>query len=202
VKPFTVVLTGGIGSGKSTAAAHFARLGVPVVDTDQIAHMLTAPGAQLLGDIRRQLGDGVFARDGCFDRAAARRLVFSDPNARHRLETILHPAIRAEVDRCLEHIDADYAIIVVPLFVETGGYADLARRVIVVDCDGAEQLRRVAERGTLSPEEARAILAAQAPRETRLAVADHVLDNRGDPSELARQVEALHGLISKISKTR
>jgi dephospho-CoA kinase len=190
-----------MGSGKSTVATQFANLGVPVIDTDEISRELTAPGAVLLADIRRALGDGVFAADGSLDRSATRKRIFADAAARLRLEAILHPAIRAEVERRLAAIKDAYVILMVPLFVETGGYRDLARRVVVVDCDESQQLRRVAERSGLSVDQARAVLAAQASRSARLAVANHVLDNRGEPARLSDQVRALHEELLRSAQT-
>lgn len=189
---FLVGLTGGIGSGKSAAASLFEELGAAVVDTDAIAHELTAPGGAAIESIRNAFGDEVIDARGALDRAAVRRQVFADASAKARLEAILHPMIRAEADRRSAAARAPYVVLVVPLLVESGGYRSRVRRVAVVDCPEEVQVARVMTRSGLSAEEARAIMAAQVSREQRLAVADDVIDNGGDLAALRPQVEALH----------
>jgi dephospho-CoA kinase len=189
---FLVGLTGGIGSGKSAAASLFEALGAAVVDTDAIAHELTAPGGAAIESIRSAFGDDVIDARGALDRAAMRRKVFADPQAKARLETILHPMIRAEADRRSAASRAPYVVLVVPLLVESGGYRSRVQRVVVVDCPEAVQVARVMSRSGLSAEEARAIMAAQISREQRLAVADDVIENGGELAALRPQVEALH----------
>ncbi len=189
---FLVGLTGGIGSGKSAASSLFESLGAAVVDTDVIAHELTAPGGAAIESIRNAFGDEVIDARGALDRAAVRRKVFADASAKARLEAILHPMIRAEADRRSAAARAPYVVLVVPLLVESGGYRSRVRRVAVVDCPEEVQVARVMTRSGLSAEEARAIMSAQASREQRLAVADDVIDNGGDLAALRPQVEALH----------
>jgi len=190
---FVVGLTGGIGSGKSEAARLFAELGVPVVDTDVIAHRLTAPGQPAVARIAELLGSGVLAADGSLDRAAVRQKVFADPQARRMLEALLHPLIRQEVERELtRHAGAPYAIVVVPLLFEAGGYAELVTRRLVVDCDEALQVRRAMARSRLTEAEVRSVMAAQWPRARRLAAADEVLENNGTLQALADAVRLLH----------
>lgn len=189
--PFVVGLTGGIGSGKSTVAEMFRRLGATIIDTDAISHDLTRPGAEGFEAIVAAFGPGVLDREGRLDRAALRRRVFADEEARRRLEGILHPLIRREVKRALGQAGGPYVILVVPLFVETGTYRELVDRLLVVDCPEAEQVRRTMARSGLSEEEVRAIMAAQADRATRLAAADDVLTNRGDLAALESAVRAL-----------
>lgn len=189
---FLVGLTGGIGSGKSAAASLFEALGAAVVDTDAIAHELTAPGGAAIESIRSAFGDGVIDARGALDRAAMRRKVFADASAKARLEAILHPMIRAEADRRSAAARAPYVVLVVPLLVESGGYRSRVQRVAVVDCPEDVQVARVMSRSGLSAEEARAIMSAQVSREQRLAVADDVIDNGGDLAALRPQVEALH----------
>ncbi len=189
---FLVGLTGGIGSGKSAASSLFDSLGAAVVDTDVIAHELTAPGGAAIESIRNAFGDEVIDARGALDRAAVRRKVFADASAKARLEAILHPMIRAEADRRSAAARAPYVVLVVPLLVESGGYRSRVRRVAVVDCPEEVQVARVMTRSGLSAEEARAIMAAQVSREQRLAVADDVIDNGGDLAALRPQVEALH----------
>jgi dephospho-CoA kinase len=189
---FTVGLTGGIGSGKSTVADCFAALGVPVIDTDVLARELTAPGGAALDAIRAAFGDTVMQADGSLDRAALRRRVFADAGARRQLEAILHPRIRQAVELKLAALIAPYALVVIPLLVEAGGYRDLLNRVLVVDCPEALQIARVVARSGLTPDEVKAILAAQASRAERLAAADDVIVNAASPESLPAQVATLH----------
>lgn len=192
MKPYTVGLTGGIGSGKSAVAALFAGLGVSVVDTDEIAHELTRSGGEAIAPIRAAFGDQAIARDGALDRAAMRKLAFGDARERNRLEAILHPMIRAESSRRLERAAGPYAILVIPLLVESGVDRSRTPRVLVVDCPEASQLERVMRRSGLPEAEVRAILATQATRAQRLAAADDVIDNAGVPQALEGQVARLH----------
>ncbi len=189
---FTVGLTGGIGSGKSTVAELFAERGVPVIDTDVIARELTAPDSAALIAIQDAFGDAVMREDGSLDRAELRRRVFADPVARHILEAILHPRIRQAVVQALAELHAPYALIVIPLLVETGAYAEILDRVLVVDCPEDTQIARVMARNDLTRAEVEAILAAQAERAVRLAAADDVIDNAGAPEGLRDRVHALH----------
>ena len=189
---FIVGLTGGIGSGKSAAATLFEQLGAAVVDTAAIAHELTAPGGAAIAPIRAAFGDEVIDARGALDRAAMRRKVFADAQAKARLEAIIHPMIRAEADRRCAAAAAPYVVLVVPLLVESGGYRSRVQRIAVVDCPEEVQVVRVMSRSGLSAEEARAIMAAQVGRDQRLAAADDIIDNGGDLSALRPQVEALH----------
>lgn len=189
---FIVGLTGGIGSGKSAAASLFEALGAAVVDTDAIAHELTAPGGDAIAPIRAAFGEEVIDARGALDRAAMRRKVFADEQAKAHLEAILHPMIRAEADRRSAAAQAPYVVLVVPLLVESGGYRSRVQRVAVVDCPEEVQVARAMARSGLSAEEARAIMAAQAGRRERLAAADDVIDNGGELAALRPQVEALH----------
>lgn len=192
---FVVGLTGGIGSGKSAAAADFAALGAAVVDTDLIAHELTMANGTAMPALRAAFGDAVVAADGSLERKAMRDLVFNDPEARSRLEAILHPLIRAEASRRADAAlaaGAPYVVLVVPLLVETSAYRDRVARVAVVDCSEETQVARVAARSGLDRAEIERIMAVQAPRERRLAIADDVMDNDGDREKLRKQVEMLH----------
>lgn len=189
---FTVGLTGGIGSGKSTVADLFAELGVPVVDTDVIARQLTSPGGEALGAIRAAFGESVMQAGDTLDRAALRRRVFADPAARRQLEAILHPRIRKIVEQTLATLNAAYALVVIPLLVETGAYRDALDRVLVIDCPEELQIARVMTRSGLAADEVKAILAAQAGRAARLAAADDVIVNTATPSELNAAIAALH----------
>lgn len=190
--PFCVGLTGGIGSGKSSAARIFAELGAAVVDTDHISHELTRPGGAALAAIRSAFGDEYVAADGGLARAAMRRRVFSDATARRNLEAILHPLIREEVRASVAAARRPYVVVVVPLLLETGAYRDLIDRVLVIDCSEDAQVARTMERSGLAEAEVRAIMSAQAPRAARLAAADDVLLNDGDLAALRRGADMLH----------
>ena len=189
---FLVGLTGGIGSGKSTVADLFAAHGVAIVDTDAVAHALTAPGGAAIPAIREAFGDPVIAEDGALDRAAMRAIVFADPQARHRLEAILHPMIGHCCDLMIAEANGPYTIVVVPLLVESGRWRRHIDRLVVVDCPVETQIARVMQRNRFDRAQVEAIIAVQASREARLAAADDVVDNGGDPQGLAPQVDALH----------
>lgn len=196
---WVVGLTGGIGSGKTTVADLFARHGVPVIDTDRIAHELTSRAGKAMPLVVAQFGQEYADRDGSLDRPMMRRRVFGDPLARTRLEAILHPLIRQEVEAQLRAVDAPYAIVVIPLLVERGGYDELLDRVLVVDCDPNTQIARTMARNGLQREEVQAILDAQADRALRLSRADDVIDNQGDPKALADRVRALNEKYSAFA---
>lgn len=189
---FVVGLTGGIGSGKSTVAALFAELGVPVIDTDIIARQLTEPGSAALEMIRARFGDEVMQAEGRLDRDALRRRIFHDDSARHALEAILHPRIRRAVEEMLAAQVAPYVLVVIPLLVETAGYREMLDRVLVVDCPVDTQIARVRARSGLASDEVEAILAAQVGRAERLAAADDVIVNTASPEALRAAVTSLH----------
>jgi len=192
VSDYVVGLTGGIGSGKSTVAELFVAQGAALVDTDRIAHELTAADGAAMPLLRQAFGDLVVAADGALDRAAMRRLVFADASARARLEGILHPMIRElSAERC-RAANAPYVLLAVPLLVESGSYRERCQRILVVDCPESLQIERVMARSGLARAEVEAILASQATRQQRLAVADDVINNDGAPAELDRQVAVLH----------
>ncbi len=195
-----VGLTGGIGCGKSAVADFFSDLGAAVIDTDVIAHQLTsADGAAMLA-IRAGFSDEVLQADGALDRAAMRRLIFSDTDARNKLEEILHPLVYRNVREQLQPLSsAPYVLIVIPLLVEKAHYQDLIDRILVVDCLEAQQIARVAARSGLHPDETTAIMAAQASRIGRLAAADDVLNNQGDWAGLQLQIPPLHQKYLEIS---
>ncbi|MHB1354147.1 MAG: dephospho-CoA kinase [Thiobacillus sp.] len=199
---FTIGLTGGIGSGKSAAAARFAELGVPVIDTDVIARELTRPGRPALDAIRASFGDAVIAADGSLDRPVLRRRVFADAAARRRLEAILHPLVLHEVKARLAALSAPYAVAVIPLLVETGAYGSLLDRIAVVDCPEELQIARTVARSGLAREEVGAVLAAQATRSARLAAADDVIVNTGTLAALRDEVDALHQCYLTLAAER
>jgi dephospho-CoA kinase len=188
---FRIGLTGGIASGKSTVANLFAALGVTIVDTDQLSREVVAPGSSLLRQITDHFSMQVQSGDGSLNRQELRKRIFEDPEQRKWLETLLHPAIRKLTDARCEAADGPYVIVAIPLLVETAGVARFDR-VLVVDCDPDLQLARLMARDGTSREAALRMLAAQAPRAARLAVADDVIHNDGDIVQLRDQVEKLH----------
>jgi dephospho-CoA kinase len=196
---FVVGLTGGIGSGKSAAAGEFERLGASVVDSDAIAHQLTAPGGAALEHIKALFGGAFISPGGAMDREAMRQRVFSDPAAKRALEALLHPMIRGEAERRMAAARGPYVIYVVPLLVEGGDYRSRVDRVLVVDAPEALQLERVRSRSGLPEREVRAIMAQQLPRAARLAAADDVIDNSGALDALRAQVAALHARYLKMA---
>ncbi len=196
---YVVGLTGGIGSGKSAAADCFAAHGVAVVDTDAIAHELTAVGGAAMPVLVAAFGPGAATADGALDRAHMRRLVFADPSARMRLEAILHPMIRTlSAERC-QLARTPYVILAVPLLVESGTYRQRCNRIAVVDCPESLQISRVMARSGLSEDDVRAIMANQASRDERLAIADDVIANDGDLAALENRVGELHCSYLRLS---
>lgn len=189
---YIVGLTGGIGSGKTTVADHLVEAGAALVDTDAIAHELTATDGAAMPLLRQAFGDGIATPEGALDRAAMRHLVFADASARTRLESILHPLIRELSDQRCRAATAPYVILAVPLLVESGQYRERCDRIAVVDCPESLQIERVMARNGLSRAEVEAILAAQASRRQRLAIADDVIDNAGDKANLDAQLADLH----------
>lgn len=188
-----VGLTGGIGSGKSTVADLFAARGVPLVDTDVIAHRVTAPQGLAMPQIAAQFGPEFVAADGSMDRARMRALVFGDEAARKRLEAITHPLIRAETERETREAKGPYVMLVVPLLVESGAWKTRVNRVLTVDCSVETQIARVMSRNGFTREQVLAIIARQATREARLAAADDVIVNDNVTLDaLAQDVEILH----------
>lgn len=187
-----VGVTGGLGAGKTTIARMFAQYGVPIVDADEISHELTAQNGAAIPGIRKIFGEAVFKSDGSLDRNALRARILAAESARLQLEAILHPMIRDEVARRLAEAEAPYALVVVPLLVETGAYDNMLDRVLVVDCNEETQAQRALARGGWSESEVRAMLARQVNRETRLARADDVIDTDCHLAELTDRVAALH----------
>ena len=197
---YLVGLTGGIGSGKSTVGARFAELGGGLIDADAVSHALTrreAPGWQA---IRAAFGAGYFAPDGELDRAQLRQAVFADAAAKSRLEAALHPLIREETDRQVAASTAAYVMLMVPLLFDSGRSRERCRRVLVVDCREATQVSRVVARSGFAPDDVRAIMRTQMGRAERLALADDVIDNEGDPllwSGAAARLDALYRNLAR-----
>ena len=193
-----IALTGGIASGKSAVAALFEARGVPVVDSDVIAREIVQPGTAPLAAIRARFGDYVLLPDGSLDRRALREQVFADTVARRDLEAITHPAIRERMQAWSRTAAGPYQIHMIPLLVEGGGRRDFDR-VLVVDCPEELQIQRVMQRDGVDATSARNILAAQASRAERLAVADDVIVNDGDRDRLNHDVDALHERYLQLS---
>lgn len=189
---YIVGLTGGIGSGKTTVADLFVEHGAALVDTDAIAHELTAANGAAMPALIAEFGAAIAGSDGALDRVAMRRRVFADSSARARLEGILHPQIRElSAARCRE-AHSPYVVLAVPLLIESGTYRERCDRVVVVDCPERLQVERVMARNGMRYDEVEAIMAAQATRAQRLAVADDVVVNDAGREELEQQVARLH----------
>lgn len=196
--PLRVALTGGIASGKSTVANLFAARGVPVIDTDVIARDVVEPGTPVLAAVVEAFGDTVLGADGRLDRRRMRDRIFSDSDARRRLEGILHPAIRAEMARRSIAAGGPYQILVIPLLAE-GGRRDHVDRVLLVDVPEELQVERLMLRDGVSREQASASLKAQAARSARLAIADDVIVNTGRADDLDHEVTALDEKYRKLA---
>ncbi|MGE9550951.1 dephospho-CoA kinase [Erwinia amylovora] len=187
---YTVALTGGIGSGKTTIANAFAARGVDIVDADIIARQVVEPGQPALAAIYDKFGEDVLQKDGTLNRAALRQRIFSSPQDKAWLNALLHPLIHAETRRQLTLTQSTWCLWVVPLLVENN-LQHQANRVLVVDVDRDTQLTRTMARDGIGREQAEHILAAQATREQRLAVADDIIDNGGSPDDVAARVALL-----------
>lgn len=198
---FSVGLTGGIGSGKTTVADLFGELGAALIDTDAIAHRLSAPGGAAIAAIRSEFGADFIDAEGAMDRARMRAHVFADVAARKRLEAILHPLIRSETAQAAIDAHGDYLIFVVPLLVESQQWRNRTTRILVVDCDEEVQIARVMQRNAMSRAQVEAIMAVQATRTQRLAAADDVIENNLDTSALLPQIAALHARYLALAKT-
>jgi dephospho-CoA kinase len=189
---FTVGLTGGIGSGKTMVSDLFAMRGAAVIDTDLIAHRLTAVGGSAIEPIRQHFGDEFINESGALDRPKMRERIFKHPQSKKILESILHAMIRHAATADILTASGSYVLIVVPLLIESGHWKAEVQRVLVVDCPEQVQVERVMKRSGLSADQVRAIMAAQASRATRLAAADDVILNDGSTTDLENQVDRLH----------
>jgi dephospho-CoA kinase len=198
-RPLQIGLTGGIGSGKSTVSGLFAALGVPVIDTDQIAHEVVAPGTPLLASVLARFGAHLLTPSGELDRPALRERVFADTAERADLEALMHPAIMAELRRRAQTAGGAYQLLVIPLLVEHH-LSTAVDRVLLVDCAPDLQLRRVQVRDGVTLAQAQAVLAAQASRAARLLAADDVIVNDGDLERLREQVETLHTRYGTLAR--
>lgn len=188
---YTVALTGGIGSGKSTVADAFSRMGIQIIDADIIARQVVEPGTPALRAIAEHFGSELIEPDGSLNRRMLRERIFSHPDEKAWLNALLHPLIQQETQKQMSEATSPYVLWVVPLLVENNLHQN-ADRVLVVDVSPATQIQRTVARDNVAREHAEQILAAQATREARLAVADDVIDNNGAPDAIASDVARLH----------
>jgi dephospho-CoA kinase len=200
--PLRIGLTGGIASGKSTVEQRFTELGVPVINADDSSRAVVAPGQPGLAAVAERFGKHVLTATGELDRRALRTVVFADPHKRRELESILHPLIRADMERRAAHAAGPYLVLSIPLLIEGksrdrgGARVD---RILVIDADETVQLQRLMSRDSIGAEEARAILASQASRSDRLRAADDVLTNSGTVPELRQAVDRLHAQYLRLA---
>ena len=200
-RPLRIGLTGGIASGKSTVTQRFAELGVPVIDADVASRIVVEPGTAGLAQVVARFGAGVLHADGQLDRRALRGLIFKDASLRQALDAILHPLIRAEMEREAAQAKAPYVVMAIPLLVEGGNAGKRLDRVLLVDADETLQIQRLQARDGTSQEQARAILSSQASRAARLAAADDVILNSGTVAELRQAVDRVHEKYLQLAQT-
>ncbi|WP_107688790.1 dephospho-CoA kinase [Neisseria wadsworthii] len=194
-------LTGGIGSGKSQAAAEFLYLGVPLIDADAISRQLTAPNGAALPAIREVFGDTVFDKNACLKREALRNLVFSSGEAKNKLEALMYPLISAEISRQQAlYSGRPYGVVEIPLLTEKPAFRALVDRVLLIDCELEIRLERVMQRSGLKEEEVRRIMDAQASDKERWAVADDILRNSASVAELKEKIGRLHRFYQSFAK--
>ena len=200
-RPLRIGLTGGIASGKSTVTQRFAELGVPVIDADVASRNVVQPGQPGLAQVVQRFGAGILDAQGRLDRRALRNVIFKDSSSRQALDAILHPLIRAEMEREAAQAQGPYVIMAIPLLVEGGSAGDRVDRVLVIDADETLQIQRLQARDGSSADEARAILSSQASRAARLAAADDVLLNTGTVADLRQAVDRLHEQYLQLAQT-
>ena len=196
--PYTVALTGGIASGKTLVSDEFAKLGVPIIDTDVIAHQIVEPGQPALEEIESVFGSDILDDNGRLKRQRLRALIFSNPDERKKLESILHPRIRQEAGHAVAKVVYKYCILVIPLLAERGAYPNLDR-VLLVDVEPDTQISRLMARDDTNEEQARQALASQASRAQRLEIADDILDNSGTPTQARMAVADLHKKYMRLA---
>jgi dephospho-CoA kinase len=197
---FIIGLTGGIGSGKTSAADFFAGLGADIIDTDEIARELTQSNSAAIVAIKKIFGGAFITAEGALDRNKMRQLVFSDSISRQQLERILHPLICIESTRRVALSSGPYTIIVIPLLFETGDYNNMIQRILVVDCNEQAQIARTIERSKLDEQTVRAIMETQISRQDRLKKADDIIINNNDLAYLQKQVNKHHENYLTLSK--
>ncbi len=193
-------LTGGIASGKSTVARRFQELGVPVIDADDSARRVVAPGTAGLAGVVGRFGRAILTAEGELDRPAMRRMIFADAAKRRELEGILHPLIQADMHARAAAAAGPYVVFAIPLLVEGGGARERVDRILVIDSDEQTQIDRLLARDGGTRPEAEAIIAAQADRESRLKAADDVLSNAGSVRDLRHAVDQLHQRYLSLSE--
>lgn len=200
--PYILGMTGGIGCGKSTVAKLFEAHGASVVDTDEVAHALTAPGGAAMPALEAAFGAEIVSPDGALNRGAMRRMAFADPAIRQHLEAILHPLIRAHGEQWMTRAAGPYIVLIVPLLVESTYYRSRCDRILSIECPPALQITRVMARSGLSAAEVERIMAAQASPAARRAIADDIIDNAGDLAALQIQVSTLHQRLSVLAEAK
>lgn len=196
--PYIVALTGGIASGKTLISDEFARLGVPIIDTDVISRRLVEPGQPALKEIEEKLGLMVIDKNGHLKRSELRALIFTNPDVRKQLESILHPKIKKEAYRAIKAVTSAYCILVIPLLAEGGHYPNI-NRILVVDVEPSVQIARLMNRDNCNGDQAKLALAAQASRQQRLKIADDILDNSGSLRQTRDKVAFLHDKYKQLA---
>jgi dephospho-CoA kinase len=190
---FVVALTGGIGSGKTEAAKIFSELGVPITDLDAISRQLTAANTPLVANIAATFGKQYITPEGALNRAAMRELIFADATAREKLNALIHPAIYdVAIQQLQANKDTPYQILDIPLLIESPRYSPHISRILVIDCNEATQVERVRKRSELAEAEIKKIIAAQAPRKKLLSIADDVIENDGNVTNLRKKIKVIH----------
>ncbi|ORM55741.1 dephospho-CoA kinase [Pantoea conspicua] len=200
-RPYTIALTGGIGSGKSSIARQFAAFGVNIIDADLIAREVVEPGTPALQAIAARYGAAILTEQGSLDRARLRDIIFQTPEEKNWLNALLHPLINARTQQLIAEASSPYVLWVVPLLVENQ-LQHQADRVLVIDVDEATQIARTRQRDQISLAQAQRILAAQATRQQRLACADDIIDNSGEPEDALPQVAELHQRYLRLAATQ
>ena len=200
-RPYTVAMTGGIGSGKSSIARQFAAFGITIIDADLIAREVVEPGTPALQAIEARYGTSILTREGTLDRARLRDIIFQTPEEKSWLTALLHPLINARTQQLIAQATSPYVLWVVPLLVENQ-LQHQADRVLVIDVDEATQIARTQQRDQISRAQVQRILAAQATRQQRLACADDIIDNSGEPEEALPQVAELHQRYLRLAATQ
>lgn len=190
-------LTGGIGSGKSTACEIFSELGVPIIDADIVARKVVQAGMPALQLIKEEFGEDIITKDGLLDREKARDQIFTNEIDRKKLENILHPVIYERIVHETENIDSSYCIISIPLLLETEAL-DIIDRVLIIDVSEKLQLSRASVRDNASLNDIKRIIRTQMSRDNRLAAADDIINNEGDIENLRRQIHDLHEFYKSI----
>lgn len=193
-------LTGGIGSGKSTVADYFQQLGAPIIDADKIAHQLTLSDSPALKKIQSYFGNDILLDDGSLDRKQLREIIFTNPDKKNWLESLLHPMILKEMKKQIQQSDYPYCICVIPLLVESSKKIDFIDRVLVIDVPMKLQIKRAKDRDQTDPESVQLVIDSQSKRQERLAIADDVILNNKDLNSLKAKVEKLHLFYLSLSK--